>query len=82
LFCHIGFAHFAFATINFDILLLSHFLPMRGDRKIKTLRKWAKATLHRFHFVFAPQGKTMYYQELAGQKQNGQKKNSQTSIHE
>jgi hypothetical protein len=31
---------------------------MRGDRKIKTLRKWAKATLHRFHFVFAPQGKT------------------------
>jgi hypothetical protein len=55
---------------------------MRGDSKIKTLRKWAKATLHRFHFVFAPQGKTMYYQELAGQKQNGQKKNSQTSIHE
>ena len=81
-FATLVFAHFAFATLNFDILFLPsqflvmhHFCPMWGKTKMKTAK---------FGFAFAPTLVVLVlflplkrakakYQNLEWQKQNGQK---------
>jgi hypothetical protein len=42
-FATLVFAHFAFATLNFDILFLPYSLPLWGKMKTKTKTKGAKA---------------------------------------
>jgi hypothetical protein len=54
-FCHTGFFHFAFATLNFEILLLPHFPPLSGKSKIDTTTKWANQNENSpFSFGFGP----------------------------
>jgi hypothetical protein len=67
---HTIFAHFAFAILKFDILLLPHFPPLRGKSKSKskTATKGAKANRNFTIFILLlpHRGQKWCYKELQG----------------
>jgi hypothetical protein len=64
-FATLVFAHFAFATLSFDILLLPYSLPLRGKTKTETTTKGAKAKQKLIISILVG-AKMIHYQELAG----------------